>query len=157
MWTQNICSVFALKVAFSNLSGIVWTRPQTYFPWQIRFNKLGFAEICHEFLCTISFLVVSCHKWLTMMGIRCKLCKTKKQKKSIETKLVFLFLKYYFPATSTPQFRWPQMTSVRVFFSDSSFSYSFLVAFRLFLLWLNRLTRILPWLSQVGSFFMSYF
>ena len=23
MWTQNICSVFALKVAFSNLSGIV--------------------------------------------------------------------------------------------------------------------------------------
>ena len=28
MWTQNICSVFALKVAFSNLSGIVWTRPE---------------------------------------------------------------------------------------------------------------------------------
>ena len=28
MWTQNICSVFAFKVAFSNLSGIVWTRPQ---------------------------------------------------------------------------------------------------------------------------------
>ena len=28
MWTQNICSVFALKVAFSNLSGIVWTRPK---------------------------------------------------------------------------------------------------------------------------------
>ena len=29
VWTQNICSVFALKVAFSNLSGIVWTRPKT--------------------------------------------------------------------------------------------------------------------------------
>ena len=28
MWTQNICCVFALKVAFSNLSGIVWTRPK---------------------------------------------------------------------------------------------------------------------------------
>ena len=28
MWTQNICFVFALKVAFSNLSGIVWTRPK---------------------------------------------------------------------------------------------------------------------------------
>ena len=27
VWTQNICSVFALKVAFSNLSGMVWTRP----------------------------------------------------------------------------------------------------------------------------------
>ena len=26
--TQNICSVFVLKVAFSNLSGIVWTRPE---------------------------------------------------------------------------------------------------------------------------------
>ena len=29
VWTQNICSVFALKVAFSNLSGVVWTRPYT--------------------------------------------------------------------------------------------------------------------------------
>ena len=29
VWTQNICSVFALKVAFSNLSGIVWTRPNS--------------------------------------------------------------------------------------------------------------------------------
>ena len=29
VWTQNICSVFALKVAFSNLSGRLWTRPQS--------------------------------------------------------------------------------------------------------------------------------
>ena len=29
VWTQNICSVFALKVAFSNLSGIVWTKAPT--------------------------------------------------------------------------------------------------------------------------------
>ena len=28
VWTQNICSVFAHKVVFSNLSGIVWTRPK---------------------------------------------------------------------------------------------------------------------------------
>ena len=28
MWTKNFCSVFAPKVAFSNLSGIVWTRPK---------------------------------------------------------------------------------------------------------------------------------
>ena len=27
---QNIFSIFALKVAFSNLSGIVWTRPETH-------------------------------------------------------------------------------------------------------------------------------
>ena len=25
MWTENFCSFFAPKVAFSNLSGIVWT------------------------------------------------------------------------------------------------------------------------------------
>ena len=29
VWTENFCSVFALKVAFSNLSGIVWTRPKS--------------------------------------------------------------------------------------------------------------------------------
>ena len=27
VWTENFCSFFAPKVAFSNLSGIVWTRP----------------------------------------------------------------------------------------------------------------------------------
>ena len=27
VWTENFCSFFAAKVAFSNLSGIVWTRP----------------------------------------------------------------------------------------------------------------------------------
>ena len=89
---------------------------------------------------TISFLVVSCHKWLA-------------KKSQNKTGLSL----YYFPATSTPQFRWLQMTSVRVFFLDSSFSYCFLVAFRLFLLWLNHQTRILPWLSRVGSFFMCYY
>ena len=29
VWTENFCSFFAPKVAFSNLSGIVWTRPKT--------------------------------------------------------------------------------------------------------------------------------
>ena len=28
VWTENFCSFFAPKVAFSNLSGIVWTRPK---------------------------------------------------------------------------------------------------------------------------------
>ena len=28
VWTENFCSFFPPKVAFSNLSGIVWTRPQ---------------------------------------------------------------------------------------------------------------------------------
>ena len=28
VWTENFCSFFAPKVAFSNLSGIVWTRPE---------------------------------------------------------------------------------------------------------------------------------
>ena len=28
VWTENFCSFFAPKVAFSNLSGIVWTRRQ---------------------------------------------------------------------------------------------------------------------------------
>ena len=33
MWTENFCSIFAPKVAFSNLSGIVWTRPwYTHLP-----------------------------------------------------------------------------------------------------------------------------
>ena len=27
VWTENFCSFFSPKVAFSNLSGIVWTRP----------------------------------------------------------------------------------------------------------------------------------
>ena len=46
VWTQNICSVFALKVAFSNLSGIVWTRPKKSFKfdtvqsnWHLGFQK----------------------------------------------------------------------------------------------------------------------
>ena len=29
MWTENFCSFFEPKVAFSNLSGIVWMRPKT--------------------------------------------------------------------------------------------------------------------------------
>ena len=28
VWTENFCSFFAPKFAFSNLSGIVWTRPK---------------------------------------------------------------------------------------------------------------------------------
>ena len=32
VWTENFCSFFAPKVAFSNLSGIVWTRPKTDRP-----------------------------------------------------------------------------------------------------------------------------
>ena len=100
---------------------------QTYFPWQKRFNKQDFAEICHELLCTISFLVVSCHKWLTMMGIRCKLCQ--KKKKKAKTKLVFLFVIFQpLPHLSSGGHKW----QAYVFFSDSSFSYCFLVAFRLF-------------------------
>ena len=33
VWTENFCSFFAPKVAFSNLSGIVWTRPQARKYW----------------------------------------------------------------------------------------------------------------------------
>ena len=29
VWMENFCSFFAPKVAFSNLSGIVWTRPNS--------------------------------------------------------------------------------------------------------------------------------
>ena len=31
VWTQNLCSVFALKVTFLNLSGIMWTRPKVLY------------------------------------------------------------------------------------------------------------------------------
>ena len=107
------CNVWSYY--FCTLNGFSFRKYffQTYFPFKC-FNKKDFAEICNEFLCTISFLVVSCHKWLTMMGIRCKL----RQKKSQNKTGVSL---YYFPATSSPQFRWPQMTSVRVFFGQLVF------------------------------------
>ena len=37
VWTENFCSFFAPKVAFSNLSGIVWTRPEKAcrFQWNL--------------------------------------------------------------------------------------------------------------------------
>ena len=37
VWTENFCSFFAPKVAFSNLSGIVWTRPES--------NKIIFKNV----------------------------------------------------------------------------------------------------------------
>ena len=42
LWTENFCSFFAPKVAFSNLSGIVWTRPELpiYFFLIQRVNDL---------------------------------------------------------------------------------------------------------------------
>ena len=45
MWTQNICSVFALKVAFSNLSGIVWTRPQIVPLWRAFSKSSVFVDL----------------------------------------------------------------------------------------------------------------
>ena len=42
VWTQNISSIFALKVAFSNLSGIVWTRPE----WAEQRRKPKLCRTC---------------------------------------------------------------------------------------------------------------
>ena len=65
------------------------------------------------------------------------------------------FSYYYFPwlGLLTRTRTWLQLG----FGSGNGLTHCFLVAFRLFLLWLNRLTRILPWLSRVPSFFMYYY
>ena len=55
---------------------------------------------------------------------------------------------YYFPARRFhPSVQVATNDKRTCFFLDSSFSFCFLVTFRLFMLWLNRLTRILPWLE----------
>ena len=78
MWTQNICSVFALKVAFfSNLSGIVlWTRPESfssaYKNVKILFYVKPFWHLRHTCTrSTISVIKLPCE----FLKTKCWLCE----------------------------------------------------------------------------------
>ena len=89
LWTENFCSFFAPKVAFSNLSGIVWTRPELpiYFFLIQRVNDLqkkncifGSLSLLHLIGGTLATKLISAY-------MRARICTVSYTHLTLPTKL----------------------------------------------------------------------
>ena len=66
VWTENFCSFFAPKVAFSNLSGIVWTRPHNRKEIVTGRYKIVWACARNSVLEVRDFITLKSQSWSSM-------------------------------------------------------------------------------------------